>query len=252
MPGILNGEVAIVTGCSRGLGLAIARLLAQEGAALVITARDAARLEELATGLRADHGVEVRSVAAALGDAGMAARLREAADAMGGASILVNNAGIFPAAMLADSDDAMLAEVMRANFDGLFRICREIAPGMAERGKGSIVNISSIAARTPTPGLSLYAASKGAVEAFSRAIAAELAPTVRVNCVSPGPLLTESAIAMIEADTTGAVDEVSKGIPLQRRGKPEEVAEAVLYLASARGGWTTGEVIQVNGGGVMA
>ncbi|MEE4451016.1 SDR family NAD(P)-dependent oxidoreductase [Novosphingobium resinovorum] len=252
MTGILGGEVAVITGCSRGLGLVVARRMAQEGAALVITARDPARLEEIAAGIRSDFAVEVRCVAASFDDAGMAARLREAADVLGGATILVNNAGIFPAALLADADDAMLRDVMTCNFDALFRICREIAPGMAQRGKGSIVNISSIAARTPTPGLSLYAASKGAVEAFSRAIAAELAPAVRVNCVSPGPLLTETAIAMTESDTTGAVDEVDRGIPLQRRGTPEEVTEAVLFLASSRASWTTGEVIQVNGGGVMA
>lgn len=252
MTGILAGDVAVITGCSRGIGLACARLLAGEGADLVITARDGARLAEIAAEIGAAHGVKVVPVAAELGDPAMAAKLREAADSLGGATILVNNAGIFPSALLADSTDAMLAEVMSCNFDGLFRICRELVPGMVERGAGRVVNVTSIAARVPTPGLALYAASKGAVEAFSRAIAAEVAPGVRVNCVSPGPTLTETAIAMIASDTTGAVDEVSRGIPLQRRGKPEEVAEAVLYLASARSGWTTGEVIQVNGGGLMA
>lgn len=252
MSGILAGDVAVITGCSRGIGLAVAQIFAKEGADLIITARDAERLEELATTLRDEFGVKIQPVAAALSDPDMAPKLRDAADALGGATILVNNAGIFPAALLADSTDEMLAEVMDCNFNGTFRLCREIVPGMVKRGKGRVVNISSIAARAPTPGLSLYAASKGALEAFSRAIAAEVAPTVRVNCVSPGPTLTETAVAMIESDTTGAVDEVSKGIPLQRRGNPEEIAEAVLYMASARSGWTTGEVIQVNGGGLMA
>jgi len=251
MTGILAGQVAVITGSSRGIGLACARLLAREGADLVITARDGARLAEIATELSAEHGVKVASVAVELADPAMATKLREAADSLGGATILVNNAGIFPSALLADSSDAMLTEVMSCNFDSLFRICREIIPGMCERGGGRVVNITSIAARMPTPGLALYAASKGAVEAFSRAIAAEVAPTVRVNCVSPGPTLTETAIAMIESDTTGAVDAVSQGIPLQRRGNPEEVAEAVCYLASARSGWTTGEVMQVNGGVLM-
>ena len=123
---------------------------------------------------------------------------------------------------------------------------------MADKGGGSVVNITSISSRVPIPGMSLYAASKAAVEAFSRCIAAEFAPKVRVNCVSAGPIMTEAAIQMAENDTEGVTDTVTQGIPLERRGTPEEIAEAAHFLATARAGWTTGEVLQVNGGGLMA
>lgn len=252
MTGILHGDVAVITGCSRGIGAAIAEAFAREGANLVLMGRDKGRLEAVADALRAAYGTRTEIVTGAISDSLTSAHALEAADRLGGATILVNNAGIFPAAAIGDTTDAMFEDVMGSNFTGTFNTCRALIPGMAARGKGAVVNISSIAARVPTPSLSIYAASKGAVEAFSRALAAEVAPVVRVNCVSPGPILTEVAMEMAASDTTGAVNKVESGIPLARRGTPEEVAEAVLFLASSRGSWTTGQVLQVNGGGLMA
>ncbi len=252
MTGILDGDVAVITGCSRGIGAAIAATFAREGARLVLLARSEEPLRQIAERLGAEHGTAVEIVTGSIASPETAERALEAANRLGGASILVNNAGIFPAAALADTTDAMREDIMGCNFTGTFNTCRAIVPGMVERGKGAVVNISSIAARVPTPSLSVYAASKGAVEAFSRALAAEVAPKVRVNCVSPGPIVTEVAMGMAASDTTGAVSAVEEGIPLQRRGLPEEVGEAVLFLASTRGAWTTGQVLQVNGGGLMA
>lgn len=248
----LEGKVAIITGCSGGIGLAIGERLASEGASIVITARDRVKLDAATNVLKAAGAPAVEVVAGILTDPKLPGQLREAADKLGGASLLVNNAGVYPAASLAETTPELVSQVMGCNFDGVVSICREIIPAMAARGGGAVVNISSIGARIALPGMSLYAASKAALEAFSRSIAAEFAPNVRINCVSPGPIATEAAIQMAENDETGATDTVTQGIPLQRRGTPEEVAEAVHFLLTARGGWTTGEVLQVNGGGLMA
>ncbi len=252
MTGILHGEVAVITGCTRGLGSVIAETFGREGASLVLMGRDKARLEAIATSLQSSYGTKTAIVTGSIADPVTADHALKAADALGGATVLVNNAGIFPAATIGDTTDDMFHDVMGTNFTGTFNTCRAIIPGMIARNKGSVVNISSIAGRGPTPSLSIYAASKGAVEAFSRALAAEVAPSLRVNCVAPGPLLTELALEMAANDTTGAVSAVESGIPLGRRGTPEEVAEAVLFLASSRGSWITGQVLQVNGGGLMA
>jgi 3-oxoacyl-[acyl-carrier protein] reductase len=141
---------------------------------------------------------------------------------------------------------------MTTNLAGTFYMCREVLPIMLKQGSGAIVNMSSIAARVPVPGLAVYCASKAGVEAFTRAIAAEAAPSVRVNAVSAGPAATETAEALSGTDSTGAVDAVTNSIPLRRRGRPEEIAESVLFLSSPRSSWITGEVLQVNGGGLMA
>lgn len=245
------GKTAIVTGCSRGIGLAIAERMAEDGAHLVITARNAAKLSEAADHLRQIGAASVRDIAADVTDPRLPALLRDAANGTGGADILVNNAGVYPATSLADLTPERVGEVMGCNFDGVVALCREFVPAMANKGAGTVVNISSIGARVPIPGMALYAASKAALEAFSRSIAAEFAPTVRINCVSPGPILTEAAVAMSEGEDQAVTDTVTQGIPMQRRGTPEEVAEAVCFLASDRAGWTTGEVLQVNGGGYM-
>lgn len=248
----LSGKTAIITGCSRGIGVAIARRFARDGANLVITARSQDRLCEVANSLRASGAREVSYLAGDITDPSLRARLHAQAKAFGGADVLVNNAGIFPAAPLAETTPELVEQVMGCNVFGLVAMCREFVPAMAQRTGASVINISSVGARVPLPGMSLYAASKAAVEAFSRSIAAEFAPHVRVNCISPGPILTESAMDMVAGDSTGATDTVTQGIPLQRYGKPEEVAEAAYFLATQASGWTTGEVLQVNGGGLMA
>lgn len=248
----LTGQTVIVTGCSRGgLGQAIAERFAADGANLVLTARSEGPLAEMVASLSEAGPGRVVAVAGQLADADLPARLRAAADELGGAGILINNAGIFPAIPLADTTSERIDEVMGCNFTGMVALCREFVPAMAARGGGSVVNVTSIAARVPIPGMALYTASKAAVEAFSRSIAAEFAPRVRVNCVSPGPMLTEETVRMMSADSEGVTDTVTKGIPMQRLGSPAEVAEAVHFLATQRSSWTTGEVLQVNGGGYM-
>ena len=123
---------------------------------------------------------------------------------------------------------------------------------MIDQGHGAIVNISSTAARFPTPGLSVYGAAKAGVEAFTRAIAMEAAPTVRVNAVSVGPTMTEAVKTLMGSDTSGAVDAVTLSIQMGRLAEVDEIAEEFLFLASDRASFIKGQVLLANGGGIMA
>lgn len=246
---LLSGRLAVITGGSMGIGEAITERFLAEGARLIVVGRDQARLSAIAE--RLGEG-RVHSIAGDVGDGATADAALALANALGGCDVLVNNAGIFPAATLADIDSATAEEIMRVNFLGVFHFCKAFVPAMVARGKGSVVNVTSMAARTPTPGLSVYAASKGAVEAFSRAIAAEVAPAVRVNCLAPGPTRTETVIAMEKTDQTGAVAEVTKAIPMARYGECQEIAEGALYLAGDQSSWMTGQTLHINGGVMMA
>jgi NAD(P)-dependent dehydrogenase (short-subunit alcohol dehydrogenase family) len=247
------GKVAIVTGGSKGIGKAVACLFAQRGAKLLLVGRGAQALEDVAKLIADDNGAAVATVCGDVADPRTAAQaLSLATQRFGRIDILANIAGAFPTALLQDTTDAHFAEAVAANLTGTFNFCRAALPIMLSQKAGSIVNMSSTAARRPTPGLSVYSACKAGVEAFTRAIAAEAAPLVRVNAVSAGPTLTEAVVELMKIDKTGAVETVTKALPLQRLGQPSEIAEAVLFLASDRAAFVTGQVFHVNGGGIMA
>ena len=249
----LAGMSAIVTGGSRGIGRAVAQLFAARGANLVIVGRDPRALHDAALGLQQTQGVRVLAVAGDVADAATAeGAARAAQDELGGIDILANIAGAFPTALLEATTDQLYSSTLAANLTGTFNMCRACLPLMRRRGHGAIVNMSSMAARFPTPGLAVYSASKAGIEAFTRALAAEGAPTVRVNAVSAGPTLTETVEALMASDTTGAVAAVTQSLPLRRLGTPAEIAEAVYFLASKRASFITGQVLHANGGGLMA
>jgi NAD(P)-dependent dehydrogenase (short-subunit alcohol dehydrogenase family) len=248
-----EGKVAIVTGASRGIGLAAARLIAERGASVVLVARNPEGLAEAIGERSLWHGAPVASFAgdvavAGTADAAIACCLKH----FGKLDVLLNVAGAFPTALLEATSDRMYEETIAANLTGTFAMCRAALPLMMQQGSGVIVNVSSTAARMPTPGLSVYSASKAGIEAFSRSIASEAAPRVRVNVVSAGPTLTETVETLMASDDTGAVDAVTKAIPLGRLGQTREIAEALLFLASDRASFITGQVLHANGGGIMA
>lgn len=234
----LRNQIALVTGGTAGIGLESARLLAAEGAEVVIAGRDGDR------GARAVAEIagKVTFVQADLSDLDAVARLVGQA---GEVDILVNNAAVFPVAPTLEQDVASFQLMFDTNVRGSYFLVAEVARGMVERGRGSIINLTSAAAYKGFPGTSVYSATKAALASLTRTWAAEFgAHGVRVNSVSPGPTRTPGAAALGEF-----IDDVAAALPLARTAGPEEIAQAVLFLASPRASYVTGSTLYVDGGG---
>ena len=191
-------------------------------------------------------GGDADAVQVDIRDAAACAAAAEAlVETRGGIDVLVNNAGIVRDNVLTGMSDDEVSDVLDTNVGGVFNVTRAVAPFMVSRRRGTIVNLSSVAASRGGRGQTNYAASKGAIEAFTRALAVELAPRkIRVNAVAPGVIDTEMSQAVREA----AGDEVKSRILLRRFGAPQEVANAVWFLASDLSGYMTGEIVHVDGG----
>lgn len=234
----LRNQIALVTGGTAGIGLESARLLAAEGAEVVISGRDGER------GARAvaELAGKATFVQADLSDLDAVARLVGQA---GDIDILVNNASVFPVAPTVEQDVASFDQMFDTNVRGTYFLVAEAARGMIECGRGSIINITSTAADKGFPGTSVYGATKAALAALTRTWAAEFgAHGIRVNSVSPGPTRTPGAAAMGEF-----IDDIAAALPLARTAGPEEIAQAVLFLASPRASYVTGSTLFVDGGG---
>ncbi|MFD7407796.1 SDR family oxidoreductase [Streptomyces sp. NPDC059866] len=246
----LAGRTAVVTGASRGIGLAIAERLVAEGARVCITARKPEPLREAAETLPA---ASVLTVAGKADDPGHRAEVLDTvAREFGGLDILVNNAGINPAyGPVSEIGLDVARKVLEVNvLATLAWVQAALAhPELrfAER-RGTVVNLSSVTGDTPAPGIGLYGVSKAAVSHLTRTLAAELGPDVRVNAVAPAVVKTRFAQALYQ----GREEEVAAGYPMRRLGAPADVASAVAYLVSDDASWVTGHVLTVDGGLAVA
>jgi|TARA_B110000263_G_scaffold144850_1_gene125665 NAD(P)-dependent dehydrogenase (short-subunit alcohol dehydrogenase family) len=243
----LTDRVAVVTGGSRGLGREMVLAFAEHGADVVIASRKLDNCEALAAEVDERFGRRALAVECHVGHWEQVDRLADAAyDEFGRVDILVNNAGMSPLYdSLASVTEALYDKVMDVNLKGVFRLSVVIGERMKADGRGSIVNVSSVAAVRPTPGEVVYAMAKAGVNNLTSSLAKALGPEVRVNCLMPGPFLTDIAQAW---DLEAFAETARRTMPLERGGRPHEIVGAALYLASDASSFTTGSVLKVDGG----
>jgi len=239
----LTGQVALVTGGSRGLGAAMVKGFAHCGADVVIVSRKLDSCRELAGEVEA-MGRRALPLACNVGHWGELDALVDAAYAQfGRLDILVNNAGMAPTAPSSlETTEALVDRTFAVNFKGPFRLSALVGPRMVAAGRGSIINVSSTGAVRPEPSFGPYAAAKAALNAITKAHALEFGPAVRVNAIMAGPFWTDISTSWREEAERRSTSAV------RRIGRPEEIVTTALYLASPASGYTTGSIVTVDGG----
>ncbi len=244
----LKGEIALVTGASRGIGLAIAIELGRQGAVVVGTATSPGGAEAIGKTL-ADNGIQGRGAVLNVTDqASIDALLKEMEASGGMPGILVNNAGITRDNLLLRMREDEWDDIMDTNLKSVFRMTKSCLRAMTKARKGRIISISSVVGATGNPGQANYAAAKAGIVGFTKALAREVGSrNITVNTVAPGFIDTDMTRALPEA----AREALLKQIPLGRLGSPEDIAHAVAFLASPQAAYITGATLHVNGGMFM-
>lgn len=241
----VEGKVAIVTAASRGIGAASAKVLAEAGADVVIGARSEDALREVAKAVEG-YGRRCEVVAGDLGSReGMAQLVERAGDAFGRVDIVVNNAGGSAPKPFLDTSERAFTKAFEWNVTTAFNLSQLATPLMLKGGGGAIINIASTAGVFADRGFSGYGTAKAAMCQLTRNMAADLAPRIRVNAVAPGSIATDALETVLTDDLR---DRMVAGTPLKRLGVVEDIAAAVLYLASPAGSYVTGRILQVDGG----
>ncbi len=251
----LSGKTAVVTGSAMGIGYGIVKRLYEAGANVVIADIDKKVGEERAKELGGKGKNQVIFIKTDVSlEKDVKDLISKTVDKFGGLDIFVNNAGIFPSKLVLDMDLALWEKIQAINLRGVFLCCREAGQIMVKAGKGNVINIASIDALHPSmPGLASYDASKHGVWGFTKNFALEVAKQgVRVNAIAPGGINTEGVQKMNEGgagtNQEEAIKQFTQKIPLGRFGEPDEIALAVLFLASPASSYMTGAMIVVDGG----
>jgi 3-oxoacyl-[acyl-carrier protein] reductase len=247
---MLEGEVALVTGASRGIGRAIALALLQHGASVAGTATTEAGAERIRAELAGDGGPAIGLQLDVKDQASVDATIAAVTDTLGRApSILVNNAGITRDNLLMRMKDAEWDEIIDTNLTSVYRLSKACLRPMMKARKGRIINIASVVGAAGNAGQTNYAAAKAGMMGFTKSLAREVGSRgITVNCVAPGFIDTDMTRDLPEEQRNALLS----GIPLERLGRPEEIAAAVAFLASEQAGYITGETLHVNGGMYMA
>lgn len=247
----LTGNVAIITGASRGIGAAIAQTYSAAGANVVLASRKQAELDEVAATIRAAGG-EVLALATHTGDAkGIQALVARTVADFGSIDILVNNAATNPHfGPILTSEESHWDKILDVNVKGYFRLAQACVPHMKERGGGKIINVASIAGKAPLPGMGIYSVSKAAVLMLTEVLAVELAAdNIQVNAIAPG--FVKTAFSRAIWDNPAIHDATVQRIPQRRIAEVEEVTGIALYLASSASSFTTGATFVIDGGQLL-
>ncbi|HYZ97448.1 MAG TPA: SDR family oxidoreductase [Acidimicrobiales bacterium] len=243
-PFSLDGRTALVTGASRGIGRATAVALDRAGARVALAARSADHLDDVAGELANDPVALVADLADATAPGELAARARAA---LGHVDVLVNNAAIAARLDTVETDGELIDSLHAVNVRAPLLLTAALVPSMIERGRGSIINLSSVSGVVGTPRRAAYAATKGALDAATRSLAIELGPHgIRVNSVAPG--VVDTALWERNKPIPGVVEGIEAQTPLRRWAQPDDVADVIVFLASDAARFVTGETVSADGG----